>query len=380
MYSLMRNKRIRHPHVATRSIFFACIILLGYGKEYPVAQPQTQSMIALQKELDAHYQNLQIGTISEDIFTENILVVSANQNSTQEALHALQTQRERVKEEKNSIQLHQEIALLAEMTARYDIAIDSYKKIVQQSESGSRQHAGALLKLAILYFNSGDFSEALASTQKVLSSSANKRYVHRAQILQIRIVAYAVDPSTAIERLNAFIQQNSESPELLLAYTTLAEFYHYRGDSENVTHTQERISKRFPSSIEARYDYESVMNFPLPVILIRKSEDGIAHYHEQQSATPHQHSIPTTQVQNNPEIVHNASHETVLKIQTGSFKMRANAEALRAKLETLGLHAVINTISQVNEAYYKVRVLTTEYERTLSILAQHDIGGFLVNE
>lgn len=349
-----------------------------------VAQQQTQSTAALHEELDARYHDFERGAISEVAFTNAVIAVSADQANIKDSLSALQTQRARITGVDNSTQLNREIAMLAEMTAQYDVAIDSYRQIAQHAATGSAERADALLKLATLYFNNGDFSDALSATQQVLVGATDKSRVHRAYILQIRIEGYAVNFPPAIQKLTWFIEQNADSPELRLAYVVLVELHHRHGDSDKAEQIQQTLSERFPSSIEARYNHDigaqKIMSIPLPVILLRKSEENI--FHDYGYAFFDQQPERNSDSNDGDTTARSVFDGAPVKIQTGSFKSREYAESLQGRLETLGLKTVIDTVSQADGVRHKVRVLTTDraYSSVLDTLSVHNINGFLTSD
>lgn len=385
---------------------------IGNGGEQQLglaAQQQAQPAVVLQAELDARYRDFERGAINEAAFTNAIIATSADQANINDSLRVLQAHRGRITEAVNSTQLHREIALLAEMTAQYGVAIDSYQQISKHTVAGSAEHADALLKLAALHFNNGDFAEALAAAQQVLVSATGVGAVHRAYILQTRIEGYGVSFSTAIQKLDRFIAQNNDSPQLRLAYVTLIEFYYRDSDVDKAERAQRVLSVRFPDSIEAGYSYgnetQNMMSLPLPAILLRNSEENILrgrdHGYALLNRQPLQRSDGSAVVGSSAAaadgtaaaagsrvtavssaVAGSIADGIAIKIQTGSFRSRVYADSLQRRLEALGLTAVVNTVPHAEGAYYKVRVLATDrsYPAVLDTLSQHNITGFLTND
>ena len=373
---------------------------------------------AQHNELELRYADLQNGTIDEAVFTRAVLKVSAEQGSVHDSISTLQKYKDKVHQPKNSTEVYDRIALLAEMTAQYDIAIENYTRVVDQRPVNDRTRYETLLKLAALYFNKGNFKEALFATKQVLLGARQDKTLHRAHILQARIEGYAVDFSASIQKLQWFIDQNPTSSHLRLAYVTLAELYQRNGDVDALARTQRTITTEFPHSIEAHYEYSnsvsSIINFPLPLTLLYSNING-AHTHsvaDTQAAPANSGAIQT--VVHADSMAHTAAHaptgssatdvpstvsihtaplsatsvsassaptsSAIIRIQAGFFRNRAYAHTLQERLAGLGLKTLINQEYTGGSVGYKVQVLMSEsdYPSVRNILNAHNIKGFIV--
>ena len=373
---------------------------------------------AQHNELELRYADLQNGTIDESVFTRAVLKVSAGQGSVSDSISTLQKYKDKVHQPKNSTEVYDRIALLAEMTAQYDIAIENYTRVVDQRPVNDRTRYDTLLKLAALYFNKGNFKEALLATKQILLGARQDEVLHRAHILQARIEGYAVDFSASIQKLQRFIEQNPTSPQLRLAYTTLAELHQRTGNVDALARTEHTITTEFPHSIEAHYEYSnsvsSIINFPLPLTLLYSNISGIhahpftdtqaasensdvavhtalsessahtaAHAPTRSSATHVSsvvsvHTAPLSGSLLSASSVPNSS--AIIKIQAGFFRNRAYAHTLQEKIANLGLKTLIDQEDTEGGTRYKVQVLVNEsdYPSVRNTLDAHNIKGFVV--
>jgi len=382
---------------------------------------------AQQSALELRYLAFQSGDIDERRFTREVLTESALQNTIDDSLSLLRTYGDRVRAPDNSIAVSSEIALLAEMTARYDVALESYHEIVAASAPHDHTRYEAFMKIALLHFNNGDFDEAAEATREVLLNASHVRHIHRAHILSARIEGYGGDFQGAIRRLRSFIDQNPSSPDIRLAYSMLAELYHRAGDDAAAARTNAIISERFPSSIEARYANTNsalrITNFPIPAALLGSAlaatelpaaelpvselpaaELSTADERRLSSLAPSGVSSANSVVSSNSvparsgvslansvpsqnsllpqSSVSSGNSALLLKIQVGSFQNQGYAESLQGRLSAIGLTTAVEIVEEKGSAHYKVRILSEEraYQSVMALLARNNIRGFVVKE
>lgn len=353
------------------------LLWLIVGGQWLAGQPTT----AVSRELTAHYNDFRRGAIDEAAFTNAVIDVSARQSDIAHSLQTLQEYRPQVKESQNSVQLYREIALLAEMSAQYNIALESYQDIVEHPGISERERHDTLFKIGALAFSNGDFTAALTAVQQVLTGSRELALVHRAYILQTRIEGYAVNFDIATQKLTLFIDQHPTSPALRIAYITLIELYLRQQAIDKAQRVQRILEQRFPASIEARYTYgqsskaERIMSMPLLVMLLHSNEANLASAHDR----AHGQALPGNIIADNAIAERN---EQQVRVQVGSFQNLEYAQSLQGRLEGLGLQVTIDRSAAGTTQYHKIRVVTTQsrYSEVLATLSRHNISGFLVTE
>lgn len=338
-----------------------------------------ETLAASDGDLDAQYAALRNGTLTEAAFTQRLLSGGRAHQNTKESLEALQKYQNQLREPSNNVQLHSEIALLAEMSGQYDIAIENYQRMVDQTALDDSKRYDILLRIAALHFNNGDFPDALGAAQQVMVGATDQKWVHSAYILQTRIEGYAVQFTTAIQKLIRFIEQYPKSPALRLAYLTLSEMHHRVGNTREVDRIQATLTRAFPSSIEANYagthGNKNITPLPLPTVLLQ------SYAHAADRANQHEYAFSERARAITTQPTTASSGNAAVKIQVGSFRNRSYAMSLQTRLGELGLTAIVDRVSQDQEVYHKVLVRATEssYLNVLSVLEEHNMRGFLIN-